>query len=94
MGASGRFTPFFLRCDSPMRDATACNGFATSQIRRRTSQTFANPISQCAFVGLSENTFEHLVVVSIGGASTGQPLRPQRLSEQRWTGQRQLIIRI
>ena len=28
------------------RDATACSGFATSQLRHKTSQTFAKPISK------------------------------------------------
>ena len=46
----GRFILHFFAMRQP--DATACDGFATSQIHRKTSQTFAKPISQWAFAGL------------------------------------------
>ena len=73
----GRFTLFFLRCLSPMRDGL--RRICESQIRRKTSQTFysQNPFS-CAFVGL-RTPLNNYMVVSIGGASRsgyGQPVNP------------------
>ena len=66
---------------------------ATDLRRRRASQTFAKPISQlcvCWFENTLQKTFSGCKhrAAGRGGASTGQPLRLQRLSGQRRTGQR------
>ena len=57
-----RILLFFCEGDSPMH-ATACDGFATSQIRRKSTQ---NPFSQCVFVGL-RTPLNMFVNVSISG---------------------------
>ena len=80
---------YLIFCDVTAQcDGARATGFATSRVRRKTLQTFAKPILQCAFVGL-RTPLNKKVVISIGGASrsTGQPLRPQRLSGQGRTGQ-------
>ena len=65
------YTSIFLRCDIPTcKRSTACDGFATSQMRHKTLQTFAKPISQCVFVGLRTPLN---IVVSIGSARVDLP---------------------